>query len=319
MSKSEILPQFSLSYDSKILHWDKIIIHRISTIEHKAQLSISDIKQRTEDFMDALYMGYARVFTDGSKTSHGSGCAFYDESADFGAKFRIKHPCIPIMGVELVAIMEAIHYIESTTHRKIVILTDSKSGLQHLIGCARGNSVGRNETYLIIKCIHRLIRNGVEVRLQWIPSHVGIMGNEIADSLAFEALKNGIPLDTTPHYSDHLSKVKMDNYIQFKSYFDDCSKSKGIWYKSIVNVPPRIPWFSSLNLTRKDLVICFRARTYHLPLNKFKFIMKKRDDPNCERCSRVEDFLHLVLECKINEQPRLELLSDSQCSARDFL
>lgn len=223
------------------------------------------------------------------------------------------------MGVELTAINEAVHYIESTTYRKIVIFTDSKSSLQHLLGSAKGGSVGRYEAYLIIKCIHRLIRNGVEVRLQWIPSHVGVRGNEIADSLASEALQNGIPLDTVPHYTDHLPKVKTDNYIKFKSYFNECSKEKGIWYKTIVDEPPRIPWFASRNLNRKELVICFRTRTYHLPLNKFNFIMKKRDDPNCTRCEREEDLLHLVLECKINEQSRLDLLKDTRCSAGDLL
>ncbi|CAG9584370.1 unnamed protein product [Danaus chrysippus] len=150
----------------------------------------------------------------------------------------------------------------------------------------------------------RLTRNGVEVRLQWIPSHVGVRGNEVADSLASKALRNGIPLDITTHNTDHFPKIKNENYIKFKSYFNECSQNRGLWYRSIVDEPPRKPWFASRNLNRKYLTICFRTRTYHIPLNKFNFIMKKRDDPNCKRCEREEDLLHLVLECKINEKSR---------------
>ncbi|CAH2089919.1 unnamed protein product [Euphydryas editha] len=320
MSKFEILPQFLLSFDIKTFPWDNIIVHRVNTInESKAQLPIHDLKQHTEDMIDVQFSNYIQIYTDGSKTRDGSSCAFYDVAADFGAKFLIENSCIPIMGVELTAINEAVHYIESTPYNKIVIFTDSKSSLQHLLRSAKGGCVGRNEAYLIIKCIHRLIRSGVEVRLQWIPSHVGVRGNEVADSLASKALQNGIPLDIVPHYTDHLPKIKNDNFTKFKSYFNECSQNKGFWYRTIVGEPPREPWFASRNLNRKYLTICFRTRTYHIPLNKFNFIMKKRDDPNCTRCEREEDLLHLVLECKINEQSRLDFLNETRCSTGEFL
>ncbi|CAG9584719.1 unnamed protein product [Danaus chrysippus] len=174
----------------------------------RAQLPIHDLKRLTEDMIDIQFSDYIKIYTDGSKTRDGSSFAFYDIATDFGSKFLIENSCIPIMGVELIAIKEAMHYIESTSYHKIVILTDSKSSLQHLLRSARGGCVGRNEAYLVIKCIYRLIRNGVEVRLQWIPSHVGVRGNEVADSLASKALRNDIPLDITPHYTDYFPKIK---------------------------------------------------------------------------------------------------------------
>ncbi|CAG9569775.1 unnamed protein product [Danaus chrysippus] len=304
----------------KLIAIPKRDTEKVNTInESKAQLPIHDLKRLTEDMIDIQFSDYIKIYTDGSKTRDGSSCAFYDIATDFGAKFLIENSCIPIMGVELIAIKEAMHYIESTSYHKIVILTDSKSSLQHLLRSARGGCVGRNEAYLVIKCIYRLIRNGVEVRLQWIPSHVGVRGNEVADSLASKALRNGIPLDITPHYTDYFPKIKNENYLKFKSYFSECSQNRGLWYRSIVDEPPRIPWFASRNLNRKYLTICFRTRTYHIPLNKFNFTMKKRDDPNCKRCEREEDLLHLVLECKINEQSRLDFLNETRCSRGELL
>lgn len=320
MSKFEILPQFELPFPDKTLPWDQIIMTKIHTIdEPKAKLSIRDLKQRSEEAINQLYRNFSHIFTDGSKTTDGSSCAFYDKDADFGAKFRIENFCIPIMGVELAAINEAVNYMCSTNYHKIVIFTDSKSSLQHLLRCIKGDIIGRKEAYLVIKCIARLIRNGAEVRLQWVPSHVGIAGNETADSLSSDALRNGIPLNILPHFMDHLPLIKKNNHSEFKTYFNECSKTKGIWYRTIVSEPPRTPWFSTSNMNRKELVLCFRIRTSHMPFNKFSFNMKKRDSPNCTLCDKEEDLVHFVLECKINEQPRLDFLHDTQCTAGELL
>lgn len=321
MSKFEIFPRYQLPPHISTLPWDKIISTKVSSINNsKAQMSRHDLRQCSEDMIYQQYAEFYQIYTDGSKTTKASGCAFYDEKADFGAKFLIENQCIPIMGVELVAINEAVHYIESTTYRKTVILTDSKSSLLHLLGCAKGmNAKGRQETFLTINCIDRLIRSGVEVILQWIPSHVGIPGNEKADSLTTLALQNGVTLDVEPHYTDYIPQIKRDIHSKFITYFNESSKTKGHWYKSIVNEPPRIPWFSSRRLNRRELVICFRTRTNHLPLNRFNFRMRKRDDPNCTMCGREEDLLHIVLECKINEELRQEFLKDTRCSVADFL
>lgn len=321
ISKFEIFPRYQLPLHITTLPWDKIITTNVSSInDPKAQMSRKDLKQCSEDMIRQQYAEFYQIYTDGSKTIKGSGCAFYDEGADFGAKFLIDNQCIPIMGIELVAINEAVHYIESTTYRKIVVLTDSKSSLLHLLGCAKGRNVKvRKEALLAIKCIYKLIRSGVEVILQWIPSHVGITGNEKADSLTTLALQDGVTLDVEPHYTDYFPQVKRDIHSMFKTYFNECSQTKGHWYKSIVNEPPRIPWFSTSRLNRRELVICFRTRTNHIPLNRFNFIMRKRDDPNCTRCGREEDLLHIVLECKINEQLRLEFLKDTRCSLGELL
>lgn len=319
VSKFEILPQYQIPFEIFSLSWNEIISTKIKNLnESKDKLSSLDLKKLSEEMINQFYTDYYHLYTDGSKSLYGSGCAFYDDYSDFGAKFLVDNPYIPIMGLELTALCEAVHYIESTSYQKVVIFTDSKSSLQHLLGCTTGGS-GRNEAYLVIKCINNLIRSGVEVRLQWIPSHVGIRGNDRADSLASEALQSGIPLTCLPHFTDYTPVIKRDMYNKFKNYFNENAQTKGIWYKSVVNEPPRFPWFSSLNFNRRELVICFRARTFHIPLNKFNFLMRKRDDPNCTKCGKEEDLLHLVLECKINEQIRLQFLNDTQCLMDNFL
>ncbi|GBM56265.1 hypothetical protein AVEN_151943-1 [Araneus ventricosus] len=63
---------------------------------------------------------------------------------------------------------------------RIWILSDSRSSIQHL---KDWNNVGDRTGISILKLLRHI---GVdhEVHLQWIPSHVDIYGNEVADDLA---------------------------------------------------------------------------------------------------------------------------------------
>ena len=75
----------------------------------------------------------------------------------------------------------------------------------------------------------------------------------------------------------------------WKEHFDERSVEKGIWYKTIQSQPPPIPWFVKSTMKRKLIVLAFRLRSGHVPLNKFAYLMKKVDSPNCAVCNQIED------------------------------
>lgn len=151
--------------------------------------------------------------------------------------------------------------------------------------------------YEVLNKIQQFNLRNRYLRLQWIPSHVGLSGNEEADCLAKKAVSDGIYISIRPDYSEFLSKYKNKCYIDWKIHFNELSKSKGIWYKTIQCEPARIPWFHCSKLSRSYLVLAFRLRSGHMPLKKFDFLMKKTDSPNCTFCGVVEDIHHLVVEC----------------------
>lgn len=55
--------------------------------------------------------------------------------------------------------------------------------------------------------------------------------------------------------------------------------------------------------------MAYRLRSGHMPLNGFKFLMKKTESPNCDLCGVFEDIYHLVMECSRSADLRLNIFT----------
>lgn len=249
------------------------------------------------------YSEFYKLFTDGSKDDYGVGAAFYDSQLNIHCKLRMDSR-ISIMHAELIAILEALSYITSIDYHSFVVLSDSKSALQHLARCTstfRGTPIA----YLILESILTLRSKNKKVILQWIPAHTGVVGNEIADILAKKATHEGIKANFLPTASDLLSTVKQRCSEQWSEYFDKRSLTKGIWYKTIQPILCRCPWFDGSGMSGNDVVTALRLRSGHIPLNSFGYLMKKTPSPLCTECDVIEDAYHIMMECVRNEAERL--------------
>ena len=132
-------------------------------------------------------------YTDGSKSSEGVVCASVFPDFDVFVSLPV---VASIFTAESCAIFLALSRISFHTSDNFVIYSDSRSALQAL-GClyTRNPLVLKIQRFLCDLHAHRK-----SVSFCWIPSHVGLSGNEKADFLAKRAIQlppanhNALPL-----------------------------------------------------------------------------------------------------------------------------
>lgn len=258
----------------------------------KRETNNCELRSLSLHYLEKDYSGYYKIFTDASKTSSGIGAALFDSQTGTVKRWRLNGD-ICIMRAELIAIAEAIKYAADLPQLNIVILTDARSALQHLARCT-SDSRGMPIAYQILGMVLNVPKN---IKMQWVPSHVGVHGNEVADSAAREAVEVGEEVLCPPYVSEQIATIRTHCYNEWKKYFDDCSETKGIWYRTIQNSPKLVTWFGGARISREHLVYAFRVRSGHVPVNKFLLLMRAIYSDSCKFCGKTEDLLHVLLEC----------------------
>ena len=69
--------------------------------------------------------------------------------------------------------------------RKYTVLSDCQPAIRRALSDALGP--GQQWARAIIELATRLVGRGNEVLILWVPAHVGVEGNEVADGMAKEA------------------------------------------------------------------------------------------------------------------------------------
>ncbi|GFX45043.1 putative RNA-directed DNA polymerase from transposon BS [Trichonephila clavipes] len=122
-------------------------------------------------------------------------CKFIPTNSDFCSVFRS----------ELIAIDEALRIIKTiTSPDEIWILCDSRSAIQHL---SDWTNVEDKTSVSILKNLKELSQQH-EIYFQWIPSHIGLFGNDTADLLAKEGVTENLMSRRTLTFSEIFSKTK---------------------------------------------------------------------------------------------------------------
>lgn len=120
-------------------------------------------------------------YTDGSKTEAGVGASVY--STNITKMFKLPDFC-SIYTAETYAISQALEIIKQNKIDKALILSDSLSSINSICNTNQPNVLAR----IIQNQVSILNSHNQEVKLAWIPSHIGIHGNEIAESYAKRAI-----------------------------------------------------------------------------------------------------------------------------------
>ncbi|GFX46670.1 putative RNA-directed DNA polymerase from transposon BS [Trichonephila clavipes] len=157
-----------------------------------------------------------------------------------------------------------------TSSDEIWILCDSRSAIQHL---SDWTNVGDKTSVSILKNLKELSQQH-EIYFQWIPSHIGLFGNDTADLLA----KEGVTEDLMSRRSLTFSEI----------FFKTKSLIQELW-----KTPPIHPWYNrqapdgalSIKVDRVVQTTISRLASGHT--RGLSFHLGQKIYENCSKCNLV--------------------------------
>lgn len=232
----------------------------------------------TEFFRDVIY-------TDGSKKENAAGYAgIYNKATIFE---KAVHPYTCILDIELYGILEAVNFSIQNQLLRTIIASDSASALQ----CIANPRNTFNE--IALKIARKLNSN---LKVIWVPGHLGFTGNELADQAA-----NSIAVELSPYKNELSFKDSMRENITFLRRKNDIkwrqTNNKLLYFKQNTS-------YSGFGaaLPRWDRTRINRLRLGHSAYTH-GFLVSKDPQPTCNICNIAISIPH-IFSCPEFEMSR---------------
>ena len=247
---------------------------------------------------------FKSIYTDGSKTITHVGCAFVCGDSVIAQKLPVY---TSIFTAELYAIVLALDFIIKQKHKKYIIYSDSQSVLKAL-------SSYQESSHTIVRQIKWQLVNlhskDYDISFYWVPSHIGIKGNEDADAAAKSAVTISSLLLRIPH-CDFRGVIRAALLQQWQTLWD------GMAINKLHAIQPHITDGAHSQLNRKRDVIITRLRIGHTRLTHM-YLLRGEPAPQCQNCGDTLTILHLF-SCSHLLQQRLLYFHDSNLHFKDII
>lgn len=220
-------------------------------------------------------------FTDGTKSENHCGGAYsFNETLN---SFKL-NPVASVFTAELMAIYLCLcHIHRSVVNEKMcltyfVICSDSKSSLQAMSNTFTNDPL-LQKTFSKIMDISSF---GCSVSFLWIPSHLGIKGNDLVD----RAARNSV---SSPLLKDEYSANDYKAFFKFhqRASWLNSWRQNHITGRKLRAVKQDVKfWKSSIRDVKQEEVVLCRLRIGH-SLATHRFLLEKSPPPSCEFCSHT--------------------------------
>ena len=262
----------------------------------KVDLSLTNLlKQTTPEstyikefnkLTNTKYTDHIQIYTDGSKSDNSVGSASVPMIFDLDEESKRLPTDASIFTAEAVALEMALKTIQTSEASKFVIFSDS---LSCLLALKNYNTL--DPRIVKLKTLaHSLTSTGKSVTFAWIPSHVGLDGNEMADELAKQSLTSEEISDIKLPHSDYKPKIKQ---FIFSEWDDNWSMETS---NKLHKIQPKLKKQIRPQLSRRDSVILTRLRIGHSALTH-NYILSQDDKPFCISCNVDLTIKHILTNC----------------------
>ncbi|XP_071574599.1 uncharacterized protein [Temnothorax nylanderi] len=252
------------------------------------------------------------IYTDGSfsnsSRSTGAGIVICDQ--DVAYKMSLPRLCSSFTA-EAFAVCAALQLMWAQRDRRnneIIILSDCQSVVKSI----NNNHLNVHKNKYITEArilIYNLERHcGKRVLLVWIPAHVGIVGNEMADGMAKEAAEEGADPSILVPVGDLLLGARRETWDATQLSIIRDSLHKGTFYFDLFYDRLAMkPWFSKVNAERYFVTLINRLRANHY---NFGSSLKRKgyiDSDRCECGYECKDIHHVLLRCHKYDDRRVKM------------
>ena len=255
-------------------------------------------------FGEHQHVADIQIYTDGSKMEGKVGSGVYIQGG--GLDMEVSEALgkfTSIFTAELVAIRIALVKIKNSSNQKVVIYSDSRSSLQALLVYNSENMLVQE----IQELVFELSKRDLEVLFCWVPSHVGIKGNEKADELAKAALYNERQGEELVFFSDWKGHIRDRLYHKWRERWVDMVDDRWTQLRGVQDfIKPR-KW--GMGLTRIEDIKITRLRIGHTRFAR-DFYFTGNIQPECLECGVDFTVEHVLLDCGNFYHERREHLGD---------
>ena len=252
------------------------------------------------------------IYTDGSKTADGVAfsIAGYHQRQSLASEARKIPDRLSVFSAELYAILLAVKRgKESTIANSITIISDSKSSIQTITQLAPKNPIA--------SFIQDMLSESDKIfKLCWVPSHVGIEGNEMADKAAKEGTKYPTHANLPVPKGDiqaHIKKASKEAWNQRWMSTPESNKLRQI----TDNLSPLSNSTCSNRHWERTLA---RLRLGHSRLTHGHY-MSRDPAPHCEHCGEgtLLTIKHILIECPHHQQARMRAFKRNTLTLKNIL
>ena len=235
------------------------------------------------------FPGMEHYYTDGSKKDDLAGSGIYSRKLECAHRLPNGYS---VFDAELYAIYSTVNFI-IRDNISSVIFPDSKSALEAI------KSGTSNHPLAMIIC-QRILNSNIRICLVWIPAHIGIHGNEMADKWAKRSLQYNILTDSpiSPKTFKSITIKCINDYWQQRWTEYRCREKYRLTIERYVTENRRV--------RREEIALC-RLRTKLTLINDILPYKNGRHPETCDHCRELLTRKHILIDCLLYTQQRIQL------------